>query len=331
MVLETPPLSKDVHLSILNKVPLVQLPVNLNLAYAVNLEKVFQHLLLHSPKHIILDCSQTTFIDSSGIGLLIQILQKAQYQNTNVIIWSIESHIKTALIAAGIKPIFFDTESNAISLIERKKIKNPLVKVHLSVDSRLKRAIDIIGAIVGLGLVLVLFIPIAIAIKLDSPGPIFFSQTRCGLLGRCFRIWKFRSMVVNAEDLKKQVENQVKGPFFKSKSDPRITRVGIFLRRTSLDEIPQFWNVLKGDMSLVGTRPPTCDEVEQYTVQMWQRLNVKPGITGQWQTNGRSEICDFNDVLELDLDYQKKWSILYDIKLILKTLLVVFQEKSSAI
>ncbi len=331
MVLEISSLSKDIHFSVLNKVPLIQLPINLNLAYAIYLDKVFHYLLLQNSEYIILDCSQITFIDSSGVGLLIKFLQKAQHKNTNVVIWSINSHIQKVLLEAGIKPNFFDNKSSAISLIERKQIKNPLIKVHLSVESRLKRAIDIIGALVGLGLVLVLFVPIAIAIKIDSPGPIFFSQTRCGLLGRRFRIWKFRSMVINAEDLKKQVENQVSGPFFKNKSDPRITRVGYFLRRTSLDEIPQFWNVLKGDMSLVGTRPPTCDEVEQYSLQMWQRLNVRPGITGQWQTNGRSEICDFNEVLKLDLDYQKRWSVFYDIRLILKTLLVVFREKSSAL
>ncbi|MUL35811.1 sugar transferase [Gloeocapsopsis dulcis] len=331
MVLEMPCASKNLKITVLNKVPLIQLPINLNLVESLDLEETSQYLLLQKPECIILDFSQTTFIDSSGIGVLIQFLKKTEKQGVNVIVWSISSRIKGVLVNAGIEPLLIFDETDAISLINNEKINNQHAKVHLSVNSRIKRAIDIIGSLIGLGLTSLLFIPIAIAIKLDSPGPVFFSQIRCGLLGKRFRIWKFRSMVVNAEALKEQVDNQVKGPFFKSKSDPRITQFGSFLRRTSLDELPQFWNVLKGDMSLVGTRPPTCDEVEQYILQMWQRLNVKPGITGQWQTNGRSEICDFNKVLELDLDYQRNWSIPYDIKLIIKTILIVLQEKSNAL
>jgi len=148
--------------------------------------------------------------------------------------------------------------------------------------SKLKRAIDIAGAIVGLGITAILFFPIAIALKLDSPGPIFFRQTRVGLRGQRFTIWKFRSMVVNAEQLKSQVANQASGHFFKNDCDPRITQVGSLLRKTSLDEFPQFLNVLTGDMSLVGTRPPTVDEVEQYEPHHWLRLDVKPGLTGEW-------------------------------------------------
>ncbi|MFM6197994.1 MAG: sugar transferase, partial [Dolichospermum sp.] len=120
----------------------------------------------------------------------------------------------------------------------------------------------------------------------DDPGPIFFKQTRCGWMGRRFSIWKFRSMCVDAEAKKSQIKNQVEGAFFKNDHDPRITKVGKLLRRTSLDELPQFWNVLKGEMSLVGTRPPTADEVERYEVPEWQRLDVKPGMTGEWQVRG---------------------------------------------
>ncbi len=137
-------------------------------------------------------------------------------------------------------------------------------------------------------------------------------------------------MVANAEQLKHQVENQVQGPLFKNENDPRVTRVGKFLRKTSLDEFPQFWNVLKGEMSLVGTRPPTVKEVESYTEDYSQRLNVKAGLTGEWQVNGRSQITDFAEVLSLDLQYQKKWSLLYDLKLILKTIGVIFSKKSGA-
>lgn len=189
--------------------------------------------------------------------------------------------------------------------------------------------IDILGAVAGLGITAVVAIAVAIASALDNPGPIFYSQTRCGLNGRSFRIWKFRSMVVGAEQLKHLVNNEAKGHIFKNQNDPRITRVGKFLRRTSLDELPQFWNVLLGEMSLVGTRPPTPDEVMHYESRHWERLNVKPGITGEWQVNGRSNVKDFEDIVRMDLDYQRKWSIAYDISLILKTLAVVLNKRGA--
>jgi exopolysaccharide biosynthesis polyprenyl glycosylphosphotransferase len=194
---------------------------------------------------------------------------------------------------------------------------------HPSVCSKAKRLIDILGSLIGLGIT-ALFLPvIAIAIRLDSPGSIFFSQVRCGLHGKPFRIWKFRSMVSDAERLKHLVKNQAKGLIFKNDADPRITRVGRFLRRTSLDELPQFWNVLKGEMSLVGTRPPTMDEVAQYQPHHWQRLNVKPGLTGEWQVNGRSTIQNFESIVDMDLRYIDHWSITYDLSLIAKTIWVV--------
>lgn len=222
------------------------------------------------------------------------------------------------------------------ALLERAKKANVSVPellipieaepLHPSVESKLKRLIDIAGALVGLSVTALVAIPVAIAIQRDDPGPIFYSQTRCGVKGRPFRIWKFRSMVVDADQCKHLVENQAKGNIFKSKNDPRITRIGAFLRRTSLDELPQFWNVLKGDMSMVGTRPPTLDEVSKYKPHHWQRLNVKPGITGEWQANGRSNVIDFEEVVNLDLEYQKKWSIGYDLQLIFKTIWVVLNK-----
>ncbi len=201
--------------------------------------------------------------------------------------------------------------------------------IHLSVISKTKRLVDIIGALVGLAIMGIVLIPIAISMYLDNPGPIFYSQIRCGFRGKPFRIWKFRSMVVNADRLKHLVNNEAKGNIFKNENDPRITKVGRFLRRTSLDEFPQFWNVLKGDMSLVGTRPPTVEEVFTYKKHHWQRLNVKPGITGEWQVNGRSNVKDFEDIVRMDLDYQSKWSIAYDLSLIWKTLWVVFDKKGA--
>ncbi|MBD2116231.1 sugar transferase, partial [Microcystis wesenbergii] len=208
--------------------------------------------------------------------------------------------------------------------------ENDLPETHPSIRSWLKRCLDIVGGIVGLLITGFIFVPIAIAIKLDSPGPIFFSQTRCGWLGKQFKILKFRSMCVDAEALKDKIPNQAQGAFFKNKNDPRITRVGKFLRRTSLDELPQFWNVITGEMSLVGTRPPTPDEVERYDVPQWQRLDVKPGMTGEWQVNGRSRVRNFEEVIQLDLRYQENWSLGYDLQLIFKTILILFQKNSGA-
>ncbi|WP_443029180.1 sugar transferase [Spirulina sp. CS-785/01] len=201
--------------------------------------------------------------------------------------------------------------------------------MHPSAHNCLKRSIDILGALVGLSVTALLLPVIAIAMHLTDPGPLFYNQIRCGLNGRPFRIWKFRSMIVDADQKKHLVKNKATGHIFKNKNDPRITKLGRFLRKTSLDEFPQFWNVLKGDMSLVGTRPPTPDEVKYYNPYHWQRLQVKPGITGEWQVNGRSCVTNFNDIVQLDLAYQKKWSIAYDLQLILRTVGVLFTKKGA--
>lgn len=194
---------------------------------------------------------------------------------------------------------------------------------HPSASSFYKRVLDMVGSLLGLAMFAILFVPIAIAIKLDSPGPVLYCQERYGLMGRPFRIYKFRSMVENADLLKAQIENEAKGLIFKNADDPRITRVGKFLRRTSLDEFPQFWNVLLGEMSLVGTRPPTADEVSRYERHHWQRLRVKPGLTGEWQVNGRSQVKDFEDIVRLDLQYQAQWHPLYDLVLIFRTVYII--------
>jgi len=200
---------------------------------------------------------------------------------------------------------------------------------HPSVQSFWKRLVDILGGCVGLIITALVTIPIAIAIQLDNPGPIFYSQVRCGYRGQPFRIWKFRSMVTNADQLKHLVENQAQGLIFKNEDDPRITRVGKFLRRTSLDEFPQFLNVLRGEMSLVGTRPPTLDEVNQYESHHWQRLNTKPGLTGEWQVKGRSTVKDFEAIVAMDVAYQNCWSVSYDLHLILQTIIVVLLKKGA--
>lgn len=217
----------------------------------------------------------------------------------------------------------------APSLLSSGFASGPIEKAHPSALSFTKRTVDILGSLLGLGVLATLTLPIAVLIKLESPGPIFYSQKRHGLMGRPFRIYKFRSMVSNAEALKSQVKNEAKGLIFKNQRDPRITRVGQFLRRSSLDELPQFWNVLIGEMSLVGTRPPTSDEVAQYELHHWQRLKVKPGMTGEWQVHGRSAVKDFEDVVRLDLRYQRQWHPLYDLLLIAKTLYVILTKANA--
>lgn len=194
-----------------------------------------------------------------------------------------------------------------------------------------KRVIDIVGSLVGL-LFTAVFTPfVAFAIKLDSPGPVFFSQIRIGKNGRRFRMYKFRSMYVDAETRKQELmqQNEVDGLMFKLERDPRITRVGAFLRRTSIDELPQFWNVLRGDMSLVGTRPPTEDEFEQYNIYYKRRLSMTPGLTGMWQVSGRSDIRDFDEVVRLDLSYIDDWSLSTDLKILLQTIGVVLSGRGS--
>lgn len=201
---------------------------------------------------------------------------------------------------------------------------------HRSAFCLIKRTLDIGGALLGLVIFAILFVPVAIAIKLDSPGPILYQQVRYGLQGRPMIIRKFRSMVQNADALKNSIPNEAQGLIFKNKQDPRVTRVGRLLRKTSLDEFPQFWNVLVGEMSLVGTRPPTHDEVIQYSDRHWKRLNVKPGLTGEWQVNGRSAVQDFEEVVDLDLRYQVLWSPLYDLVIILRTVAVLLTKRAGA-
>lgn len=184
-----------------------------------------------------------------------------------------------------------------------------------------KRCIDILGAIVGLIVMFIAMIFVGPAIMIESPGPIFFKQKRVGKNGRYFEIYKFRSMYMDAEERKKDLmaQNEMSGLMFKMKDDPRITKVGKFIRKTSIDELPQFINVLKGDMSLVGTRPPTVAEFKQYQGHHKRRLSMKPGITGMWQAYGRNTVSDFEEIVKMDLNYIDNWSIMLDIKILFKT------------
>ena len=197
----------------------------------------------------------------------------------------------------------------------------------------IKRTLDVVVSGLGLALLCPLFGLIAIAIYLSSPGPIFFRQTRVGLGGRLFKITKFRSMVHDAEALRddlatRSLYNDLR--LFKIKNDPRVTRLGAFLRRTSLDELPQLWNVLSGDMSLVGPRPPLPAEVDLYEEHHYTRFDVKPGITGPWQVNGRNLITDFEEVIRLEIDYIREWTLWKDLGILLKTIPAVLYMRGAA-
>lgn len=190
----------------------------------------------------------------------------------------------------------------------------------------IKRTMDICGGLVGSLFTLLLTPFVALAIKIESPGPVFFAQTRIGKNGRRFKILKFRSMYIDAEERKKELmeQNEMKdGLMFKMEDDPRITKVGKFIRKTSIDELPQFFNVFLGDMSLVGTRPPTEDEFEKYEISYRRRMSITPGLTGMWQVKGRGKVFDFEEVVKLDLDYIDNWSLSLDIKILLETVYVV--------
>lgn len=195
-------------------------------------------------------------------------------------------------------------------------------------DMTIKRLFDMVGGFVGVIIMFIAMIFVGPLIKLESPGPLFFKQKRVGKNGRYFYIYKFRSMYVDAEERKAALmaQNEMNGLMFKMDDDPRITKVGKFIRKTSIDELPQFINVLKGDMSLVGTRPPTVNEFKQYEGHHKRRLSMKPGITGMWQAYGRNSVKDFEDVVKMDLDYIDNWSLGLDIKILCKTVVTVFTE-----
>ncbi|MCR5784813.1 MAG: sugar transferase [Eubacterium sp.] len=230
-------------------------------------------------------------------------------------------------------PFKYDKTQNYVSSLGTY----PLITYHtvdMDVYSRIiKRMFDFAGSLAGI----VLFSPImlitALLVKLESKGPVIFRQKRVGLNGRQFYMYKFRSMCEDAEEKKSELmdENRMQsGLMFKMENDPRVTKVGRFIRKTSIDELPQFFNVLVGNMSLVGTRPPTIDEVEQYETDHWRRLSIKPGITGMWQVNGRSNITDFDEVVALDTEYIDNWSVWLDIRILFKTFTKLFVRDNDA-
>ncbi len=360
---------KPSQVTILDHTCSICIPPVFTVKKAVEFKQSFQEVCQNNPDltHITLDFSETKFMDSSGIGALVASRKMAQKTGFNLVLQNVPPQVMSALALADLDK-FFVIEQGVPSSLSSSSTATPqptdaaaaqrtvegassnrslnrtmpqrlrnIVKsdeqpfiTHPSVKSVPKRMIDVVGSIVGLAITGVAIIPITIAIKLDSPGPLFFGQVRCSQMGKRFKMWKFRSMVTDAEAKKHLVQNDAEGAIFKAKNDPRITRVGRILRKTSLDELPQFWNVLKGEMSLVGTRPPTPDEVEKYEIPQWQRLDIKPGMTGEWQVNGRSSVKNFEDIVQLDLKYQENWSLKYDLELIVKTILVIFNKKSGA-
>ena len=241
-------------------------------------------------------------------------------------IMGITVHIKLARVAD-------DSSNQIVEKLEGYTVLSTSINMVSAGQLIFKRTMDICGGLVGMLLTGIIFIFVAPIIYIKSPGPIFFKQVRIGKNGKKFNIYKFRSMYMDAEERKKELmaQNDIKdGMMFKMDNDPRIIKgIGNFIRDYSLDEFPQFWNVLKGDMSLVGTRPPTVDEWEKYEMHHRSRLAFKPGLTGMWQVSGRSNITDFEEVVRLDTEYIKKWSPGLDIKILFKTVAVVLGKVGS--
>lgn len=242
--------------------------------------------------------------------------------------------LRNAGITLHILPLELDAiagnlEVKMLGSLPVLQFEQPLI---VGSDFFIKRFLDFLCASAFILLATPLYLVIALAIKLDSPGPVFYKQTRIGLHGKQFKVWKFRTMVVNADKNQKDLEanNEMKdGVLFKIKNDPRITPLGTFLRRYSLDELPQLFNVVLGEMSLVGPRPLPLRDVEKFSEHHFVRHNVLPGITGLWQVSGRSDITDFEQVIQLDISYIESWSLKLDFKILLQTVNVIFGKKGA--
>jgi anti-anti-sigma factor len=394
----------DVQITNFHDTVFISTPKNIFNPEARKLKEDFRQLCQEeeSFRKIIIDMSNTEFIDSSGVGALVSCLkvlrqtdiQSGKPEPTELVLWSVNPQVLSILKMTKLDHVFYiepATRTNRLSSPNNERSPNkpnallrflhriyefllsipvlcviayvmfffypaieldPSLPVHPSVRSFPKRIIDIFGALVGLSFTAILFVPIAIAIKLESHGSVLFKQKRAGLMSKPFGIWKFRSMVKNAEMLKQKVTNEISnsadgtpknsdsGKFFKNSNDPRITKVGKFLRKTSLDEFPQFWNILTGDMSLIGTRPPTFGEVGLYELENeytdekmteWSRLDVKPGLSGVWQVSGRSTVRSFEEVMGFDLTYKRNWSLKYDLWLIWRTIAMLFERNNGAV
>lgn len=224
-----------------------------------------------------------------------------------------------------------DNERGVLNRINSIPVLTTSINMVTKQQLILKRVLDIVGGVVGMVATLIATLIFGPIIYFQSPGPVFFTQERVGRNGRRFKIIKFRSMYADAEERKAELlaQNEMQGLMFKMEDDPRVTPIGRFLRRTSIDELPQFFNILRGDMSLVGTRPPTVDEYEKYDSVHKSRLATKPGLTGLWQVSGRSQITDFDEVVRLDNEYIRNWSLWLDMKILCKTVAVVLRRKGA--
>lgn len=248
------------------------------------------------------------------------------------VIQSVLGKLKKFDITIKIVPEMYDIAASTLQFNSSELlpyvelVKTPLRGLNLF----MKRLLDIVLSGIGLIFLLPFFAVLGVLIKLDSKGPVFFKQKRIGKNGIPFTMYKFRSMVVNAEDLKKELlkQNEMDGPVFKMKEDPRITRLGRFIRKYSIDELPQLFNVFLGHMSLIGPRPPLPEEVEQYTDYQWRRLDVRPGISGLWQVSGRNDVS-FEEWVSLDIYYIENWSMKLDIKILIQTIPVVLLGKGA--
>jgi exopolysaccharide biosynthesis polyprenyl glycosylphosphotransferase len=241
--------------------------------------------------------------------------------------WHFQSAgITLRILPTDVQSFFPKSEFWMIGGVPSLTVKSPMI---VGGDYWLKRGFDFCSTLLALLLLSPLYLGIAVLIKLDSPGPIFFRQTRIGLHGRKFKVWKFRTMVANAAQLQAKLEaqNEMKdGVLFKMKADPRITKIGGFLRQYSLDELPQLFNVLLGEMSLVGPRPLPVRDVERFKERHYIRQEVLPGITGLWQVSGRSDISDFDEAVNLDITYIANWSLWMDLSILLQTVRVVLSK-----
>ncbi len=245
-------------------------------------------------------------------------------ENPMFLYWKLRNEgITLSFLSGGLKPLFRQYIFSSISGVPCIQFSTPAIT---GVDFWVKRTFDFCFAVLVLFFASPIYITIALLIKLDSDGPVFYRQTRLGLKGSPFKVWKFRTMVKNAEQLQQALETQNEtndGVLFKIKKDPRITRVGRFLRRYSLDELPQVFNILAGEMSFVGPRPLPQRDVEKFSEHHFIRHEVLPGITGLWQVSGRSNITNFEEVLRLDLRYIEQWSLWLDFQILFKTIQVV--------
>lgn len=251
-------------------------------------------------------------------------------QDPMLLYWNLRNAgITLYILSVGLDPLFRESEFSTVAGVPCIRYAPPIVS---GVDFWIKRTFDFCLAVVLVLLAAPIYCTIAVWIKLDSPGPIFYRQTRMGLHSRPFKVWKFRTMVSDADQLQKQLEaqNETKdGVLFKIKNDPRITRIGGFLRRYSLDELPQVFNILLGEMSFVGPRPLPMRDIEKFSDHHFIRHEVLPGITGLWQVSGRSDIDNFEDVLRLDIRYVENWSLWLDLRIILETVQVVLRKSGA--